>query len=155
MPEDEIAVFAGGMIDDVIARHRAEQASWPEITDCDRLDAAFRTLEEKGIVARQHFSCCGTCGSAEIWDEMDAADRAGLPSRGYAFFHMQDTESAVEGRGLYLNYGAKEEGESAAVGIGHEIQQELERHGLTTNWDGQHARRIGLSLDWKRRSQPA
>lgn len=152
LPEEEIEAFALDIVDNVIAKHEAEQADWPETTDCDRLDRAFRSLEEKGIVARQNFSCCGTCGSSEIWDEIDAAERSGRSTRGYAFFHMQDTESAVEGGGLYLNYGAKEDREEAWVGIGREIQQELEKHGLTTDWDGTLGKRVGVSLDWKKRS---
>lgn len=155
LPEEEIVAFAASIIDEVIAQHRADQANWPETTDCDRLDAAFRSLEAKGIVARQNFSCCGNCGSSEIWDEVGKAKREGRHARGYAFFHMQDTENAVEGRGLYLNYGASEDGEEAWVGVGHEIQQELENHGLSTNWDGTLGMRIGVSLEWKRRSLPA
>jgi hypothetical protein len=132
--------------------HLKRQEDWPEITDCDRLDFAFKTLEEKGIVSRQNFSCCGTCGSGEIWDEMESAQNAGNAIRGYTFFHMQDTESAVEGSGLYLNYGSTDEGEEAAVSIGYDIQRELEAHGLKTNWDGKLSMRIGVSLDWKRRT---
>src|SRR5262249_51814859 len=69
----------------------AEQ-SWPEVTDCDRLDAAFDELDAAGVVARQHFSCCGTCGDTEIRDEMQQAVKDGVPVRGFTFFHVQDTE---------------------------------------------------------------
>jgi hypothetical protein len=37
-----------------------EEKTWPVITDCDRVDAAFQHLEAHGIVARQDFSCCQT-----------------------------------------------------------------------------------------------
>jgi hypothetical protein len=111
---DEIVASAFEMLDDeidpallrphaqrivreVLDMHLAEQATWPAVTDCDRLDAAFAALEAAGIVCRQNFSCCGTCGAGEIWDEMAAAGRAGLHVRGYVFYHVQDTESAVEG----------------------------------------------------------
>jgi hypothetical protein len=139
------------ILEEVLAAHIADQAGWPEITDCDRLDSAFAALEAKGIVSRQDFSCCGTCGSSEIWDEMDDARNAGNLVRRYTFFHMQDTESATEGIGLYLNYGSIEEGGEASVAIGCEIQGELEKHGLETDWDGTISKRIGVSLDWKRR----
>jgi hypothetical protein len=139
-----------------LAIHVKDQAGWPEITDCDRLDSAFEALEEQGIVARQNFSCCGTCGSSEIWDEMENARNAGKLVRGYTFFHMQDTESAVDGCGLYLNYGSIDEGEKAAIAVGHVIQRELEKSGFSTNWDGDLGKRIGVSLDWKKRvKQPA
>lgn len=127
------------------------QKAWPAETDCDRLDSAFAALEAKGVISRQHFTCCGTCGSAEIWDEMGAAAAAGRPVRGYTFYHWQDTERAVEGSGLYLFYGAREEGDAPALAIAGEIVAELGRHGLETDWDGSIDRRIGVSLDWKRR----
>src|SRR5882762_7412606 len=80
-----------------LAAHIAQQASWHGPTDCDRLDAAFAALDRVGIVARQHFSCCCTCGAHEIHDEMNQAEKAGTPSRGYTFFHVQDTEHAMGG----------------------------------------------------------
>lgn len=135
----------------ILAAHLAEQATWPAITDCDRLDAAFAALEASGIVCRQNFSCCGTCGAYEIWDEAAALEAAGTPVRGYAFYHVQDTESAVRGYGLYLNYGAAAEGEAAALAIAGEIVAALQQQGLRVDWNGQWSRRIGVSLDWKRR----
>lgn len=136
---------------EALARHNAEQREWPEHTDCDRLDAAFDALESDGVIARQHFSCCGTCGSSEIWDEVAAAAEAGMPARGYAFYHMQDTEAATECGGLYLNYGACEDGEAAALAIAREIVARIEEHGLKTDWDGRWETRIGVEIDWKRR----
>ena len=58
---------------------------------------------------------------------------------------------AVEGGGLYLNYGACEEGEAAAVAIGHRIVAALEDQGLATDWDGRLEQRIGVALVWKKR----
>lgn len=131
--------------------HAVRQASWTGPTDCDRLDAAFAELEAGGVISRQNFTCCGTCGSAEIWDEIQIAQDQGRPARGYAFFHMQDTESAVEGHGVYLNYGSCEGSEAATVAVGHDIVAHLNKHGLQTRWDGSIHYRIAVLLDWKRR----
>ncbi|MBL7373657.1 hypothetical protein INQ23_30515, partial [Escherichia coli] len=60
-------------------------------------------------------------------------------------------ESAVDGGGLYLNYGACDEGEDAALAVARDIVAELEAHGLETRWDGSWDQRIGVALDWKRR----
>ena len=136
---------------ELMAAHEREQASWPSVTDCDRLDAAFRALEGAGVVCRQDFSCCGSCGAGEIEDEMQRAATGGKKVRGYAFYHQQDTESAVEGDGLYLSYGAVEDGETAAVAVGREITAALEQQGLAVKWDGTWETRIGVGLDWKRR----
>jgi hypothetical protein len=146
-----LADAARAVAERALADHRATQATWPARTDCDRLDAAFAELTQAGIVARQHFSCCGTCGADEIREEMDQAEKAGLPVRGYTFFHVQDTEHAVEGDGLYLSYGAADKNQAASVAIGHEIVAALARHGLNPAWNGKIAHRIGLPLVWRRR----
>jgi hypothetical protein len=151
LDQRRIDVVSGPMLERALAAHAAAEKAWPALTDCDRLDAAFAALERKGVIARQNFSCCGNCGSSEIWDEVDAARDAGDPAHGYAFFHMQDTERAVDDGGLYLNYGAVDEGEEAALSVGHEIVTAVEAAGLKADWDGSWDQRIHVSLDWKRR----
>ena len=37
-----------------------------------RVDEALAALEAEGVISRQNFSCCGSCGSSEIWDEIAA-----------------------------------------------------------------------------------
>ncbi|MEU6235802.1 hypothetical protein [Kitasatospora sp. NPDC047058] len=131
----------------------AEQASWPETTDVDRLEEAFDALEEQDIVAAMDFTCCASCGYAEIGGE--AVD----DSRGYVFFHQQDTESAAAGRGLMLRYGgfradgeSKESAERRTVEIGREVVAALEEAGLTVEWDGSPAKAICVTpLTWLNR----
>ena len=151
MDEREMDTLLLAALTEVKAAHAQEQKNWPDKTDCDRLDEAFTALEASGIVARQNFTCCGSCGSAEIWGEIETVQNEGGNVRGYAFYHAQDTESAVDGYGLYLGYGATEEGEAAALKIAHNIVAGLESHGLQTHWDGTWNQRIGVTLDWKKR----
>ena len=84
-----VRVAARAIADRALAAHRAGQAGWPAPTDCDRLDAAFAGVRAAGIVARQHFSCCGTCGAQEIHDEIDQADQERPVGRGFTFFHVR------------------------------------------------------------------
>jgi hypothetical protein len=143
--------LANSEVDKAIRALREAEAAWPPLTDCDRLDLAFEKLEDAGIVARQHFTCCGTCGVAEMGAEVSEAEARGLKVRGYVFFHQQDTDSAVEGHGLYLNYGAIEDGEPKALAVGREIVAAIESCGLKTNWDGSWDKRIGVTLEWRKR----
>ncbi len=136
---------------ELLAQLRREAASWPKVTDCDRLDAAFAALQASGIVARQNFTCCTSCGAAEIGAEIEAEKKKGLAVRGYTFFHMQDTEAAVAGRGVCLAYGAVEEGEQATLGIAREIVRALETQALEPTWDGTSYQKVCVELDWKRR----
>jgi hypothetical protein len=142
---------------EVFDARSAVERTWPVPTACDRLDRAFASLERAGIVARQHFSCCGTCGAAEISDEIEAA-RARRPVRGYTFFHVQDTESAVAGDGLHLAYGAasadgitEEQWNRAAIAVGHEVVAALRAEGLDASWSGDLDERIHVPLEWRRR----
>ena len=137
--------------DQVLTAHLAEQLTWPAPTDNDRLDAAFAALDADGILPRQHFACCDTCGAREIHDELDQAEKAGRTMRGFTFFHRQDTEHAVGGEGLYLSFGSAERDATASVAIGHEVVDALTRHGLSPAWNGKLVHRILLPLVWRRR----
>jgi hypothetical protein len=134
-----------------IHEHAVAQATWIKPTDNDLFDDACRDLEASGIFCRQNFSCCGTCGVAEIQIEMDEAVAKGVRVRGYLFYHEQDTESAVEGGGVYLNYGAFEGNDEASIAIGEEIRSAFMIHGLKVVWNGSLNTRIHVDLDWKRR----
>jgi hypothetical protein len=144
---DALRTAARAVTEQALSAHMQAQLEWPETTDCDRLDAAFAELDRVGIVARQHYSCCGTCGSNDIRDEMDRT----VTARGFTFFHIQDTEHAVGGEFLYLSYGSVTLDRSDAVAIGREVVDTLSRYGLSPAWDGRHVNRIGLSLTWQRR----
>lgn len=64
------------------------------------LQGAFDQLEAAGIVARMDFTCCQTCGHAEIGLEKEGGD-----PRGYTFFHHQDTQR-ICGGSVMLAFGA-------------------------------------------------
>jgi hypothetical protein len=151
LPPGALRAAAASLAAEALSAHLSDQVSWPDTTDCDRLDAAFGALDAAGIVARQNFSCCGNCGATEILDEMDQAAKDGATVRGYTFFHVQDTEHAVEGELLFLSYGSGDGDKEAAVAVGNEIVAALRDHGLHPTWNGRHANRIGLPLVWQRR----
>lgn len=139
------------IVDDELLAHYCRQETWTEPTDCDRLDAAFAGMEKRGVVARQNFTCCNTCARAEIWDEIIAVEKD--PERvaiGYAFYHMQDTERAVEGGAINIKYGATSD--STAEAVGQHILDALLAVGLDAGWSGSadDAVQVGLT-DWRKR----
>src|SRR5215207_6127853 len=73
----ELLPYAQAFVREALEAHLKEQAGWGKVTDCDRLNQAFEDLEREGIISRQNFSCCGTCGTAEIVDEMEEAKNQG------------------------------------------------------------------------------
>ena len=144
------------IVDQLWSERLAEQSTWHDLSDADRLDAAFTELEAAGLVARMAFTCCGSCGVAEIGDEVPQ----GATARGFVFFHQQDGDVLAEPDPyLYLSYGAfcgpmtnDVEGRKATEEIGQLVARYLDAHGLQVDWDGTIAQRIRLfDLDWRRR----
>jgi len=129
-----------------------EQATWPSVTDYDKLINAMKRLESKGIVARENFTCCGTCGQAEIGGEIEKCRSEGKEIDGYVFFHEQGTESAVEGYGINFSYGSaiKEASDEDHVAIGKLLADEMRTAGLKVDWNGQLSMCVMVDLDWKR-----
>lgn len=122
-----------------------EQKAWLETTDCDKLTSAFEELSENGIVAKENFTCCQSCGSYEIWEHAVEGDV------GYVFYHQQDTERAVEGEGVYLSYGHIGVAKKPLTEITEQIVKTIEKHGLKVDWNGSVNTRMLVNLDWKKR----
>ncbi|WP_335931860.1 DUF6891 domain-containing protein [Streptomyces sp. PTD5-9] len=123
-----------------------EQRRWPDVTDADRLERAFASLEERGITAREHFTCCRACGLGEI----SAEGRE--DARGFVFFHAQGTERAAAGQGLSLYYGGFDESAETTAAVGREVAAALGEAGLTVRWDGSPDQAVELfPLDWRKR----
>ena len=145
---------AAKISDKLLMQHYEEQKTWTHETDCDKLDEAFAELDRKGIVARQNFTGCQTCGHTEIGNEIDDALEF-RPVRGYVFFHQQDTEHVVEMDKLYLAYGSVDGKEDDSVDIGYEVMAALRRAGLLVEWNGMIQKRICIKeIRWQRRRLP-
>jgi hypothetical protein len=91
------------------------------------LTKAFNDLRRKGYFARQNFTCCQSCGWAEVPNEYE--NRA-------VFYHQQDQESMREGGDLYL----------AWAGNGQEIVKIFEKYGFLVDWNGDNRTRIKVCV---------
>jgi hypothetical protein len=136
---------------ELVVVHRAEQVGWEGATDCDRLDEAFAALNRQGIGARQDFSCCNTCGFAEIWDEIEKEEQR-QPVEGYVFYHLQCTERAIESGQLLMAYGSIEDDTESLRRVATKIVAELRRVGLSASWQGTAEHPIVVDgIVWRRR----
>lgn len=134
------------LVDRLWVERLAEQETWEGITDPERITRAFEALEAGGITAREHFTCCRSCGTSEIGAE--SAEGA----RGFVFFHAQCTEGAAAGHGLMLLYGGFDGSPETTEAVGHEVVAALAAEGLPTQWDGDPSRAITVTpLDWRKR----
>lgn len=154
----------GEVFTTVLEARRAQIASWPDELRSTALMNAFAELAEIGILARGNFTCCGTCGADEIWDERDDS-RAW---RGYVFFHAQDAEDIPQDRATYLGYGVfldaylpesewdalsdeakKETYNRLVIELMAEAFPVFERHGIEVEWTRDLGVRILVkNVDW-------
>jgi hypothetical protein len=114
-------------------RKIAEEESWPDTTDCDRLDQAFAELNSRGIIALRN-------------------ERGRTGIKGYCFYHGQAMERAVAGGGLMVAFGDLDADKLKKTEIGHLVKEVLQESGLAVEWNGDPETKLNLSdFDWKRR----
>jgi hypothetical protein len=136
--------------DEMLAKHYATQETWKAPTDCDRIDAAFSALERRGILARQHFSCCGDCAHSDIVKEIEAFKTA--KPIGYAYYSVEETVSAYEQGELPISFGDIDSTDDGSLEVGRIICETLANERLHVTWDGTRESCICLTgLDWKKR----
>ncbi|MET7731578.1 hypothetical protein ABZT02_09430 [Streptomyces sp. NPDC005402] len=134
------------LVDRLWLERLAEQETWEGTTDPERLTRAFEALNTRGVTARENFTCCRTCGTAEIGAQRAEGDR------GFVYFHTQCTESAAAGQGLTLLYGGFDGSADTTAAVGHEVVAALTEVGLSPQWDGDPGRAIEVRpLTWHRR----
>lgn len=98
------------------------------------VSAAFAELSENGIVARQDWSCCGTCMWAALEIERDRLLASGHTVRGFAVYDEQATLRAQETGVLWIVAGSF--GEALAdEKIQREVLDLLARFGLHPNFN--------------------
>jgi hypothetical protein len=180
VPGEVMLDAAREVIDEVWRERLAEEATWPDTGDFDALVRAFAALTQQGMVCRMDFTCCQTCGMAEIDDERTpraAAVEDDYPYEewAYTFFHQQDSERLVQPEAiLYLSYSAfrpapgvdpdlitrakagDEDARRDVVAltdttVGEMVRDALVAEGLVVDWNGTNAQRIGVRLpNWRK-----
>lgn len=142
-----------GEIKKAFRKKRAEEKKWPEVTDCDRLDEVFETLEEQGILALQNACYTQDDGLADIaqFYEEEGGEDSGI--EGYCFYHGQDLERVMDSGELWLTFGHVDGDAEQGVAIGRRIQEVFAKAGFDVLWDGSiNTRLMVKGIHWQRRS---
>jgi hypothetical protein len=142
---DHPELAAGETADAWIAQARVhwveDAATWPEVTDHDRLREAFGLLEERGIVVLE--------GIADHWVARDELRRRTPAPAGVAWFTPTDVWHAIDAGMLEVNLW---HGTTANAAPGDALlEQALDafaRAGLKAHFD---EGRIEVSARWQRR----
>ena len=130
-------------------KHEAEM-EWPENTDCDRLDAVFETLDQRKILCLENSGSEISDGHQEAFEVLSM--QPGHDYFGYCFYHDQDVNFAIDGRGLLLAFNHVDGDVSDKLKVGMVVKEELQRAGFALDWDGTIEHRIKIiNIEWKRR----
>lgn len=142
-------------IDAELQSKLAEEATWPTVTDCDRLDQVFESLTAQGVMVEQDAGMTKSdaldivTDAFEFAQEIDEAD--GI--EGYCYYHGQDLEYALSAGDLWLGFGHFSGKEDLTLKIGELIKSALEAAGFVVKWDGGAAARMVVEgIRWQRRS---
>lgn len=129
----------------------AEETDWSGRTDCDRLDEAFEELNALGIIALHNAGYTMSDGHSDVSEVLHERGRGDV--RGYCFYHGQDVERALAGKGLMIAFGDLDDDQGAKTQIGHSVKAVLEGRGFLVEWNGDPETRLNIAtIDWKRRS---
>jgi hypothetical protein len=132
-------------------RKAAEERTWPNKTDCDRLDQVFDSLERQGIMALQNAGYTQSDGISDVTQLYHEAGGDQSDIVGYCFYHGQDLERVMESGELWLTYGDILGDDEKGVEIGRRIKQVLEGAGFTVEWDGSIKTRLLVKeIKWQK-----
>jgi hypothetical protein len=135
-----------------VARQKAEQESWPEVTDCDRLNQAFAALRAENILAIHNAGMTPSEGIAEMSEQYHAAGGGASGIVGYCFYHRQDMAYALKYHKLGLAYGDIDGDDRRGVEVGKRIRGALEATGLRVAWTGSIKDKLEITgFHWQRR----
>lgn len=152
LEDDAHEGYLRGAVGTEFAKKGADEKTWPDETDCDRLDSVFAALEERNILCLQNAGGEMFDGHQEASDVL--SDQPGHSYTGYCFYHGQDLERAVDGGGLMIAFDHLDGDVADKVKIGHALKEALECAGFQVEWDGTSDKRINVpKIDWKRRNQ--
>ena len=131
------------------------EASWQGESINDRIDRAFEELSGIGIIAVQNAGYEWDSGWDEVKSFAEEEQMQGRLPLGGVFFHGQDVTRGVNGKGLFLMFGAFEEDSekkaAADLRIGGQIVEVLNKHKIAVKWDGDVSSRIEiLPFEWRK-----
>lgn len=121
----------------------------------DAITKAFNLMNERGLIARENYECCQSCGGYAITVEAEKMIDEGKPKdeiKGCCFYHEQDMDNRCDGGEFYLAYGLMESGKHGYIGLSNEevgriVTACLTEVGVEFEWDGDGGTRIKVLDD--------
>jgi hypothetical protein len=132
-----------------------EEADWPEVTDCDRLDTIFEGLRVQGILALQNAGYTQSEGLSDVGELYREVGGERSDIDGFCFYHGQDLERVMKSGQLWLAFGAIDGEDARGVAVGQRIKSAFDAAGFAVEWDGSIKTRLLIKgIRWQRRNSP-
>ena len=103
-----------------------DASTWSTNFHTPAIDACFKELRIYGWAAEKDWTCCNTCGPAEMEDYFGK-------EKPYVFYHMQGAELFNKTGQVYLNHGAYG---PQRIKKARQLFKTLEDYNLKPEWDG-------------------
>lgn len=141
---EEPEAVARQWIDEFRDELRRDAETWPDVTDYDRLQAAFADLEAVNVVVLQ--------GCEDHWAAKDLLDASeDHPPRGIAWFTQPDVWHAIDEGMLEVNvWHANTANVAPGDALLDQVIGVLAGHGLEAHFD---EGRVEVSASWQRRPE--
>lgn len=134
-----------------MAKKREAEKAWPPTNDCDRLDAAFRAIEDQRILALHNAGYTRQDAISDAWDIMSREPEGAWT--GYCYYHGQDVEAAVQAHPLFIGFDARSDDAQAKRAVGETVAMALRAADFTVEWNNDPETRMSITnIDWKRRT---
>ncbi len=140
-------------------RKAEAERSWPQETDCDRLDFVFEELSADGIIALHKpgfINGYADC-AVDFLREYVGAEKV----KGHCYYVGEEVFHALDEGKLYLAFGCgsfndpRDDDFDGAIALGHQIKTALEAKGFRVEWNGTLDCALVIpEIDWKRRAAP-
>ncbi len=132
-------------LDAALEAKRAAEATWPAVTDPDRLAFAFDALSALGWSTYEGTSSCEGCVPAEVTDSTPEGSS-------FVYYEWGTARSVLDGEPLQLAYGTL--GGEPTAEQGQAIVRALGDAGLASSWGGDPQFRVPVTMTWQRRTPP-
>lgn len=140
------------ILDEEISVLIAEQETWPQITEVDRLNAAFSDLEALG------YHTGGGLVDDAVYEVSKArkadkqAKKIGGELPGYVFYRIEGVEEALSGgHPIYFWYGIprRKTAHSNKLRVVSDLNAALQAQGLKPEWGGTLKSQLNLPIKWQ------
>lgn len=139
-------------IDKEFRRKQTAELTWPDVTDCDRLDIAFAELRSHGITALQNAGRDASEAFTRVEEHFTDSCYDEVSHTAYCWFTEKDVETALESGCLGIGYGTVHPDGLHRLEIARSVARVLRGHGFTVRWDEDPGLPIMVEgIQWQRR----